>query len=76
MPTLMSNRQLITHKNEPIFRMNRKECHWCGEKLQGLVSEFVHCIRCNERRVIEGLSKTFDPCPVCMTLKSGGKAND
>ena len=56
--------------------MNRKECHWCGEKLQGLVSEFVHCVRCNERRVIEGLSKTFDPCPFCMILKSGDKTND
>jgi len=60
------------------------DCHWCGDKLQGLVSEFTHCIRCNERRLIEGISKTFDPCPVCMTLKSerlqghlesGGKKN-
>lgn len=50
--------------------MNEKECHWCGEKLQGLVSKFVHCVSCNERRVIEGISRTFDPCPVCMTLKS------
>jgi len=48
----------------------RKDCHWCGDELQGLLSEFVHCVRCNERRLIEGLSKTFDPCPVCMTLKS------
>ena len=50
--------------------MKRKDCHWCGDKLQGLLSEFVHCVRCNERRVIEGLSGVFDPCPVCMTLKS------
>ena len=66
---------------------NGKACHWCGDELQGLFSEFVHCIRCNERRLIEGLSRTFDPCPVCMTLKSertgfhsdnkiGGKEND
>lgn len=45
-------------------------CHWCGNKLQGIVSEFIHCIRCNERRLTEGLSKVFDPCPVCMILKS------
>lgn len=64
-------------------------CHWCGEKLEGLVSEFIHCVRCNERRVIEGLTHTFDPCPVCMILKSekssflspnyervGGRVND
>lgn len=69
--------------------MNKKECHWCGDKLQGLLSEFAHCVRCNERRVIDGLSRTFDPCPVCMTLKSersrflnpnyektGGRTND
>ena len=47
-----------------------KQCHWCGEKLLGLVSDFVHCIRCNERRLVEGLTPTFDPCPICMTVKS------
>ncbi len=48
----------------------QNECHWCGEKLEGLVSEFIHCTMCNERRIIEGLTHVFDPCPVCMTLKS------
>ena len=47
-----------------------KICHWCKEELHGLISDFVHCARCNERRLTEGLSKTFDPCHVCMTLKS------
>jgi len=47
-----------------------KNCHWCKEELQGVLVEFVHCVRCNERRIIEGLNHRFDPCPVCMTLKS------
>lgn len=47
-----------------------RNCHWCKEELYGLLAEFVHCVRCNERRLIEGLDQTFDPCPVCMTLKS------
>lgn len=45
-------------------------CHWCGKELLGLLAEFVHCVICNERRLIEGVDKTFDPCPVCMTVKS------
>lgn len=68
----MSNERLITLNRVPLFVFNKKDCHWCGDELQGLLSEFVHCIRCNERRLIEGLSKTFDPCPVCRTLKSKG----
>jgi len=47
-----------------------RNCHWCGEKLEGLLAEFVHCVKCNERRIIEGITHTFDPCPICMTLKS------
>ncbi len=49
---------------------DRKYCHWCREELQGLLVEFTHCVKCNERRLTEGLDKKFDPCPVCMTLKS------
>lgn len=52
--------------------LNQKDCHWCGSELQGLVLEFIHCIRCNERRVSEGTTNTFDPCPICMALKSKG----
>ena len=46
------------------------QCHWCREKLQGLLLEFTHCPKCNERRLIEGIDQVFDPCPVCTNLKS------
>ena len=47
-----------------------RRCHWCKEKLEGLLTEFVHCARCNERRIVEGIDQTLDSCPECMTLKS------
>lgn len=47
-----------------------RNCHWCREELHGLLAEFVHCVRCNERRITEGLDHTFDPCPICMTWKA------
>ena len=50
--------------------MGIKNCHWCKAELQGLLVEFVHCVKCNERRLIEGIEGMFDPCPLCMTLKS------
>ncbi len=51
-------------------KIEANSCHWCGEKLQGLLAEFVHCVKCNERRIIEGLDHTYDACPTCMTVKS------
>lgn len=45
-------------------------CHWCKEELYGLLAEFTHCVRCNERRLIEGIDQTFDACPLCMAVKS------
>lgn len=53
-----------------VLKLAIRNCHWCGKELQGLLAEFVHCVRCNERRLIEGLDQTFDACPVCMTIKS------
>jgi|APSaa5957512535_1039671.scaffolds.fasta_scaffold02460_10 hypothetical protein len=50
-----------------------KICHWCKEELHGLISDFVHCVRCNERRIVEGVNKIFDPCPICMAQKSESK---
>lgn len=50
--------------------LDRKYCHWCGDELLGVISEFTHCVRCNEKRVSGGTTNTFDPCHVCMTLKS------
>lgn len=47
-----------------------KRCHWCTKELRGITSQFVHCPRCNQRRLTEGLDNIFDPCPVCMNLKS------
>jgi hypothetical protein len=41
-----------------------KKCHWCGNKLQGLLSEFIHCIQCNEKRLGK-VCRDFDPCPIC-----------
>ncbi len=58
---------------EPISESSKIEaraCHWCREELQGLLVEFVHCVRCNERRLNEGLDRTYDACPLCMTIKS------
>lgn len=55
-------------ESKPILFVE-KNCHWCREELKGLLAEFVHCVRCNERRIIEGLTQTFDPCPVCMNIK-------
>ncbi|MDF2426985.1 MAG: hypothetical protein OPY07_06590 [Nitrosopumilus sp.] len=57
--------------------MGFKNCHWCGEELRGLLVEFVHCVKCNERRLTEGSDKMYDPCPLCMASKSGsGGIND
>lgn len=53
-----------------VLELEIKNCHWCKAELQGVLAEFVHCARCNERRIVEGLTHTFDPCPVCMTIKS------
>ena len=47
-----------------------RSCHWCKKQLEGILAEFVHCARCNERRLVEGIDQTYDPCHVCMTLKS------
>lgn len=57
-------------QNERVSKLEMKTCHWCKDELHGLLVEFVHCVRCNERRIIEGLNHTYDPCPVCMTIKS------
>ena len=48
---------------------DRKYCHWCEDELQGVISEFTHCVKCNERRLTEGLDRMSDPCPQCMALK-------
>ena len=53
-------------------KIETNSCHWCGEELQGLLVEFVHCVRCNEKRLNEGLDQTFDICPTCMAYKSKG----
>jgi len=55
-------------------KIEARVCHWCKDELQGLLVEFVHCITCNVRRLNEGLDKTFDPCPICRTLKSKGES--
>jgi len=51
-------------------KIEANSCHWCGEELQGLLAEFIHCAKCNERRITEGIDHTYDICPYCMTLKS------
>jgi len=60
----------MNSSTESASKIEAKSCHWCKEELHGLLAEFVHCVRCNERRIIEGLNHTYDPCPVCMTAKS------
>jgi len=63
----------MKNTTEPIsesLEIKVRECHWCKTELHGLLAEFVHCARCNKRRISEGLDHTYDPCPVCMALKS------
>lgn len=62
--------QNTTKPTSESSEIERNVCHWCNSQLQGLLVEFVHCVRCNERRLNEGLDKTYDPCPQCMTIKS------
>jgi len=54
-------------------KIDGKFCHWCRDELRGLLVEFTHCVTCNERRLAEGLDKTFDSCPLCMASKSGSE---
>jgi len=47
-----------------------KNCHNCGDKLEGILAEFTHCPKCNKIRIVEGFDDSYDPCHVCMNLKT------
>lgn len=48
----------------------KKNCHNCGDKLEGILAEFTHCPKCNKIRIVEGFDDSYDPCHVCMNLKT------